>query len=589
MDFNRRARKTYSAASPTHSRFLRSMNHMPQPFTSSTPAGGVRPLPEFIETNNKLFQFRNHKPFHTKSLMPKSPVKSAPPISRVFPHRQWAPEKAHAVSFRDGDGESHLADSAIQSRFYDSDRSELYFEQCFTIEKKLGEGSFGEVMKVKSLDNGKQYAVKRSREKFRNEADRRRKLDEVKKHEQLPKHKNCVEFVKAWEENHRLYIQTELCTMSVQEYWENRGCIPEDKIWSILIDLLNGLSHIHKHGFIHLDIKPANIFLTSAGQCKIGDFGLVVDHKDLGDAREGDNKYMAPELLNSVFSTKADVFSLGIAVLELASNMELPRDGMSWRLLRLGYIPPECDKCLSPELCYIIKWMMTPDHEERPTVDEILKHPIIANQRRKAIPRKVCNLLFASLQAFAIFILSILYQIMMRPFAILLKPSNMRACRNRSKASKFEKDSPGYKWESTDSNEMQSSGSNDDSQLHGLHNSHHQKGLPFTPNVASRSRSRITPRNSSPVANRVRLTASTGNVSPDLSPLSHSKHQHRSYFNSTGKNRSEMEKMDCFLSDISDNDDSAYYNDSLIISKPRNLLEMLNNVSDSDGSSVQEL
>ena len=40
---------------------------------------------------------------------------------------------------------------------------------------------------------------------------RKRKLQEVAKHEKLPKHPNCVSFVKAWEERQHLYIQTELC------------------------------------------------------------------------------------------------------------------------------------------------------------------------------------------------------------------------------------------------------------------------------------------------------------------------------------------------------------------------------------------
>ena len=40
-------------------------------------------------------------------------------------------------------------------------------------------------MQVRSKEDGKAFAVKRSREKFRSEADRRRRLDEVKKHEEL--------------------------------------------------------------------------------------------------------------------------------------------------------------------------------------------------------------------------------------------------------------------------------------------------------------------------------------------------------------------------------------------------------------------
>ena len=40
---------------------------------------------------------------------------------------------------------------------------------------------------------------------------RKRKLEEVSKHETLPVHPNCVRFYKAWEEKQHLYIQTELC------------------------------------------------------------------------------------------------------------------------------------------------------------------------------------------------------------------------------------------------------------------------------------------------------------------------------------------------------------------------------------------
>ena len=77
----------------------------------------------------------------------------------------------------------------------------------------MGEGSFGEVFKVRSKEDGKLYAVKRSHQKFRGQLDRQQKLTEVEKHEHLPPHENCVRFHRAWEEKQRLYIQTELCEM----------------------------------------------------------------------------------------------------------------------------------------------------------------------------------------------------------------------------------------------------------------------------------------------------------------------------------------------------------------------------------------
>ena len=59
----------------------------------------------------------------------------------------------------------------------------------------------------------------REREREREKAiiffGRRKKLDEVEKHEQLPPHPNCVRFYRAWEERLHLYIQTELCLMKL--------------------------------------------------------------------------------------------------------------------------------------------------------------------------------------------------------------------------------------------------------------------------------------------------------------------------------------------------------------------------------------
>lgn len=43
----------------------------------------------------------------------------------------------------------------------------------------------------------------------------------------------------------------------------------------MIIELANGLRFIHLRNYLHLDLKPANIFITFEGYLKIGDFGLA--------------------------------------------------------------------------------------------------------------------------------------------------------------------------------------------------------------------------------------------------------------------------------------------------------------------------
>ena len=90
--------------------------------------------------------------------------------------------------------------------------------------------------------------------------------------------------------------------------------------------------------------------------------------------------------------------SLGISLLELACDVNLPSGGEGWHLLRRGQIPPHLTKgwnaatvlgtlCqhvvfsvdLSPELVSILIRMMHPDPKLRPTVDEILADPSVAH------------------------------------------------------------------------------------------------------------------------------------------------------------------------------------------------------------------
>ena len=100
---------------------------------------------------------------------------------------------------------------------------------------------------------------------------------------------------------------------------------------------MQGLRHIHDSGFIHLDLKPANILITFEGVLKVADFGMATSWPAKpGIEGEGDREYIGPEILMGQFDKPADIFALGLIMLEIAGNVMLPENGASWQRLRSG-------------------------------------------------------------------------------------------------------------------------------------------------------------------------------------------------------------------------------------------------------------
>lgn len=272
---------------------------------------------------------------------------------------------------------------------YNKDDPREYFEQCFEKQRKIGEGSFGEVFRVKSKFDGRHYAVKRTIEPFRNCRDKALKLREVQKHELLQHHPNLVDFKCAWEEKGRLYIQTELCDCSLSDYADRVHCIPEEELWGYFADIVAAVHHLHKQDLLHLDIKPENIFISKK-KCKLGDFGLVFDQQtdNISTAQDGDSKYLAQEILNNPPDKPADIFSLGISILELASDLDLPSRGNGWHMLREGQIPERFTQGISPKLRRLIFLMMDIDPAKRPTALELYNNSTIQYYLKKRYPVK---------------------------------------------------------------------------------------------------------------------------------------------------------------------------------------------------------
>lgn len=182
----------------------------------------------------------------------------------------------HAISFKEMNT-SCSYNSSMLSSIYKQEKLESYFEQCFEVLARIGEGSFGEVFKVRSREDGRLYAVKKSIQLYRGETYRQERIEEVRRYEQFSEHENCITLHKAWEQNDLLYMQLELCQSNLETYALQHNNLSEAEIWNILVDLLLAVKALHDQNLIHLDIKLENIMISEDHVCKLGDFGLVID------------------------------------------------------------------------------------------------------------------------------------------------------------------------------------------------------------------------------------------------------------------------------------------------------------------------
>jgi eukaryotic-like serine/threonine-protein kinase len=136
-----------------------------------------------------------------------------------------------------------------------------------------------------------------------------------------------------------------------------QGNVEWDELEAVLIELLDALAHAHARGLTHLDLKPANILLSSTLDLRPGvkltDFGIshVESAEEDSEVREGSAGtplYMAPEQFNGKyrdFGPWTDLYALGCMAWELACG-EPPFDGASFVELAYKHLrvaPPVFD------------------------------------------------------------------------------------------------------------------------------------------------------------------------------------------------------------------------------------------------------
>ncbi|KAL5228251.1 hypothetical protein ABZP36_016516, partial [Zizania latifolia] len=197
----------------------------------------------------------------------------------------------------------------------------------FCQENKLGEGGFGPVYKGRTTTN-QDIAVKRLSpnslqgfKEFKNEI----KLIACLKHRNLVRLLGCC--IKNKE---RILVYEYMPNGSLDDLIFGEETKPNWAVRRHIIDgIAEGLLYIHDYAhacIVHRDLKPSNILLDHEMNPKISDFGIAriclssVTESNTMTAM-GTFGYIAPEYYSqNVYSTRSDVFSFGILVLEIISG-----------------------------------------------------------------------------------------------------------------------------------------------------------------------------------------------------------------------------------------------------------------------------
>ncbi|XP_071970446.1 protein kinase C delta type-like [Engystomops pustulosus] len=107
---------------------------------------------------------------------------------------------------------------------------------------------------------------------------------------------------------------------------KNSGRLPKSSVQFYAAEITTGIQFLHGKGYIHRDIKPSNILIASSGHVKLADFGLAVKKTQDICGKAGTPRYVAPEVLRGgAYNLAADWYSFGVVLFQLATGLPSSR------------------------------------------------------------------------------------------------------------------------------------------------------------------------------------------------------------------------------------------------------------------------
>ncbi|CAG8456764.1 816_t:CDS:2 [Funneliformis caledonium] len=171
-----------------------------------------------------------------------------------------------------------------------------------------------------------------------------------------------------------------------------RSLVEEKYISLITREVLQALIYLHKCKIIHRDIKAANILLTEEGKVQLCDFGVAGQLTASSAKRTsfvGTPYWMAPEVIKegATYDTKADIWSLGITVIEMATGNPPHHKLSAMKAIQLipKTPPPQLEDKFSVHIRELVSLCLNDYSEQRPTAEELMKSKFIKSATKHPI------------------------------------------------------------------------------------------------------------------------------------------------------------------------------------------------------------
>jgi len=251
----------------------------------------------------------------------------------------------------------------------------------YRLERSLGNGGMGEVFVATDTTLGRRVALKRlSPAVADDEAAKARFFREARALARINSSNVVAVFDAAANGDPYLVMELIQGTTLREELRRDRRIAPERAV-TIAAGVASGLAAAHAQGVIHRDVKPSNIFLTTDGEPKVGDFGIArIEHGDqtvtIPGQTFGSAAYMAPEqATDGRVDGRADIYSLGCVLYEMLAGRR-PFDGNDPVALTYQHVhtqPARVDSLdgrISPELASLVDSMLEKDPARRPRTAE---------------------------------------------------------------------------------------------------------------------------------------------------------------------------------------------------------------------------